>query len=67
MIDTRLRANFETKTTLGINKLLVSFDSKVARAENNATDTTPVSARGTARPAHLWTDCQKKAGWNPDV
>ena len=25
----RLQANFETETTLGINKMLVSFDSEI--------------------------------------
>ena len=29
MIDIGLRANFETKTTLGINKFPVSFDSEI--------------------------------------
>jgi hypothetical protein len=28
-MDIKLLANFETKTTLGINKLLVSFDSEI--------------------------------------
>ena len=28
-MDIKLKANFETKTTLGINKLLVSFDSEI--------------------------------------
>ena len=28
-LDIKLCANFETKTTLGINKLLVSFDSEI--------------------------------------
>jgi len=27
----RVRANFETKTTLGINTLLVSFDSEIRK------------------------------------
>jgi hypothetical protein len=30
-MDIRLRANFETETTLGINKMLVSFDSEIRR------------------------------------
>ena len=29
MIDIKPDANFETRTTLGINKLLVSFDSEI--------------------------------------
>jgi len=29
MMDIRLQANFETETTLGINKMLVSFDSEI--------------------------------------
>jgi len=29
MIDIELEANFETRTTLGINKLLVPFDSEI--------------------------------------
>ena len=28
-MDIKLRANFETETTLGINKMLVSFDSEI--------------------------------------
>jgi hypothetical protein len=28
-MDIRLRANFETDTTLGINKMLVSLDSEI--------------------------------------
>ena len=28
-MDVRLQANFETETTLGINKMLVSFDSEI--------------------------------------
>jgi hypothetical protein len=28
-MDIRLGANFETETALGINKLLVSFDSEI--------------------------------------
>src|SRR5713226_8253324 len=33
-LDIRLRANFETGTTLGINTLLVSFDSEIRRAHD---------------------------------
>ena len=29
MADIKLGANFETRTTLGINKILVSFDSEI--------------------------------------
>ena len=29
MIDIKLEVNFETETTLEINKLLVSFDSEI--------------------------------------
>ena len=29
MIDIKLEANFETETTLEINKMLVSFDSEI--------------------------------------
>ena len=29
MTDIKLQANFETETTLGINKMLVSFDSEI--------------------------------------
>jgi len=29
MVDIGLQASFETKTTLGFNKLLVSFDSEI--------------------------------------
>jgi hypothetical protein len=32
IVDIALLANFETKTTLGIDKLLVSFDSEIPRA-----------------------------------
>ena len=28
-MDIKLQANFETETTLGINKMLVSFDSEI--------------------------------------
>jgi hypothetical protein len=31
VMDIRLKANFETKTTLKINKLPVSFDSDIRR------------------------------------
>jgi hypothetical protein len=31
VMDIRLKANFETKTTLKINKLLVPFDSAIRR------------------------------------
>jgi hypothetical protein len=31
IMDIRLKANFETETTLKINKLLVSFDSEIRR------------------------------------
>jgi len=31
VMDTRLKANFETKTTLKINTLLVPFDSEIRR------------------------------------
>jgi len=29
VVDIRRKVNFETETTLGINKMLVSFDSKI--------------------------------------
>jgi hypothetical protein len=34
MMDIKLRANLETKTTLGINKLLVPFDSGIRQPPN---------------------------------